>query len=316
MNYKILLLTFYCFAFAMQTNAQTVQYIYYFDENLAIVEKSKSIITGKGAKEDGGFRLDCFYNITNNLFLIAYFKDSSLLDFHGNYAVFYSNRKIKEKGYFQDNMMTGTWLKWDESGKIIDSSIYENGVRMRFAKTNYNYSGTFMNGKLLTDSSNYNFVYQFSDSLKDAYIEQYYSVDGTNKKLKSEAIFLGDKGINKVYDSLGQVKVDSIFNKEVKEAEYASGDIGWRKLMRENLNGLVPVDKGAPGGIYQVIAKFVVDIDGSFFDLEIENDPGYGMGNEAIRVLKKMEKWKPAMKYGKPVKAYRRQPITFQVSEE
>lgn len=40
------------------------------------------------------------------------------------------------------------------------------------------------------------------------------------------------------------------------------------------------------------------------------------MEQEAIRVLKKATKWKAAIQNGYPVKAYRKQPITFQVLED
>ncbi|MEQ1678624.1 MAG: energy transducer TonB, partial [Chitinophagaceae bacterium] len=43
---------------------------------------------------------------------------------------------------------------------------------------------------------------------------------------------------------------------------------------------------------------------------------GYGMEEEAMRVIKKGPKWTPAVQNGRQVKAYRKQPITFQVQGE
>ncbi|MBC7873898.1 MAG: energy transducer TonB, partial [Ferruginibacter sp.] len=43
---------------------------------------------------------------------------------------------------------------------------------------------------------------------------------------------------------------------------------------------------------------------------------GYGMEEEAIKVIKKGPKWEPAVQNGRQVKAYRKQPITFQVTGE
>ena len=43
---------------------------------------------------------------------------------------------------------------------------------------------------------------------------------------------------------------------------------------------------------------------------------GYGMEEEAMRVIKKGPKWTPAVQNGRSVKAYRKQPITFQVLGE
>ncbi|MEO5562628.1 MAG: energy transducer TonB [Chitinophagaceae bacterium] len=89
----------------------------------------------------------------------------------------------------------------------------------------------------------------------------------------------------------------------------------WIKFLERNLNASVPVDNGAPAGNYQVMVQFVVDIDGKVSDIRTLSNAGYGMEQEAIRVLKKAEKWEPAIQNGRQVKAYRRQSIIFQVTE-
>lgn len=90
----------------------------------------------------------------------------------------------------------------------------------------------------------------------------------------------------------------------------------WEKFLLRNLNGNVPVDNGANPGRYQIVVQFVVDVDGSVSDIKPITNLGYGMEQEAIRVLKKATKWEPAWQNGRQVKAYRRQPITFQVDGE
>ena len=90
----------------------------------------------------------------------------------------------------------------------------------------------------------------------------------------------------------------------------------WEKFLLRNLNADIPVDNGAPTGNYSVIMQFVVDIDGNVSDIKPLTNIGFGLEQEAIRVLKKATKWKPAIQNGRPVKAYRQQPITFRVQEE
>jgi protein TonB len=89
----------------------------------------------------------------------------------------------------------------------------------------------------------------------------------------------------------------------------------WRKFLERNLNPNVPVDNGAPTGSYKVIVQFVVDIDGSVSNIRTLSNVGYGMEQEAIRVLKKADKWDPAIQNGHQVKAYRSQSIVFNVSD-
>lgn len=46
----------------------------------------------------------------------------------------------------------------------------------------------------------------------------------------------------------------------------------------------------------RVYVSFVVEKDGSLTDIIVKNDPGYGMGKEAIRVLKSLKtKWAPKL---------------------
>jgi protein TonB len=97
------------------------------------------------------------------------------------------------------------------------------------------------------------------------------------------------------------------------EAKYAGN---WESFLRKNLNPSVPADNGAPAGQYKVVIQFVVDVDGNVSDITPLTHVGYGMEQEAMRVLKKAAKWEPAFQNGIHVKAYRRQPIIFDVIGE
>lgn len=100
------------------------------------------------------------------------------------------------------------------------------------------------------------------------------------------------------------IKVDS-------EADFIGGIDSWREYLKKNLNGSVPAENGSPVGLYKVIVQFIVDIDGSVSNIEPLTKMGYGMEQEVVRILKKSGKWTPAILNGKPVKAYRKQPVTF-----
>ena len=94
---------------------------------------------------------------------------------------------------------------------------------------------------------------------------------------------------------------------------YKGGDNNWRTFLERNLNGQVATDNKAPFGTYTVVIAFAIDITGKLTDIDAETNLGYGMENEAMRIIKKSGNWQPAYYYGRPLKAYRRQPITFQV---
>jgi protein TonB len=109
---------------------------------------------------------------------------------------------------------------------------------------------------------------------------------------------------------------NKIFDKVEIEASFPGGDSKWRQYLERNANGQVATDNGAPEGVYQTVVQFVVDKEGNISDVRALTNHGYGMEEEAIRVIKKGPKWNPAIQNGRQVKAYRKQPITFQVTGE
>lgn len=53
--------------------------------------------------------------------------DGKLL--HGEYACFFSDRKLKEKGEFREGQRNGKWVKWYSNGVIRETCQYSGGKR-------------------------------------------------------------------------------------------------------------------------------------------------------------------------------------------
>ena len=67
----------------------------------------------------------------------------------------------------------------------------------------------------------------------------------------------------------------------------------------------------------KVYVSFVIERDGSITDIKVLNDPGYGLGKEAIRVLKSIKaKWTPGILNGKTVRTAYNLPITIKTEAE
>ena len=64
----------------------------------------------------------------------------------------------------------------------------------------------------------------------------------------------------------------------------------------------------------KVMVRFIVDEQGRITDPEVTRGVGSGCDEEALRVIKNMPPWKPAMNKGKPVKVYYVLPIKFSLS--
>lgn len=95
------------------------------------------------------------------------------------------------------------------------------------------------------------------------------------------------------------------------EAYFKNGDAGWRKYIQNNINFPDRARKLGKQGM--VMLQFIVQTDGSLSDFFILQSLEYSVDEEALRLLKKSPRWIPARQFGKMVKAYRRQPLTFQL---
>lgn len=109
---------------------------------------------------------------------------------------------------------------------------------------------------------------------------------------------------------------NKVFEKVEVEASFPGGEGEWRRYLTRNLDANTPVDNGAPEGSYTVIVQFIVDKEGNISDVKSLTKHGFGMEDEAMKVIRRGPKWVPAIQNGRQVKAYRKQPITFVVTAE
>ncbi len=102
---------------------------------------------------------------------------------------------------------------------------------------------------------------------------------------------------------------EKIFIKVENPATFPGGTDGWRRYLERNLNFTDAATENGTTGVVRV--QLVVDKNGKISEVVALNDPGDGLAEEAIRVIKTGPDWKPAEQNGKPV-AYRFvQTITF-----
>jgi len=65
----------------------------------------------------------------------------------------------------------------------------------------------------------------------------------------------------------------------------------------------------------RIMVYFVVEKDGSMTDIQVKNNPGYGLAKEAIRILKSLKtKWTPGQIDTKPVRTAYTLPISVQMN--
>ncbi|OIQ21735.1 MAG: hypothetical protein BM557_02760 [Flavobacterium sp. MedPE-SWcel] len=107
---------------------------------------------------------------------------------------------------------------------------------------------------------------------------------------------------------------DKVYNISIltKKPKYTDGGIrGFYNYVAENFK----IPKNSPNMVAKIYVSFTVEVDGSMSNIKVLRDPGYGLGNEAIRVLKDIDKkWIPGEVDGKAVPAKYNLPIVINVT--
>lgn len=223
----------------------------------------------------------------------------------------------------------------DKEGKISDAKaltkhgygMEEEGIRV--IKKGPKWVPATQNGKIVKAyrKQPITFYLGTEENIRSGKTEKNFS----DKQLRSkdelnEVVIVGFK--TEITDAKGEqttkvvtgYKIQDDDNKNFTETEtppsFPGGDEKWRKYLSVNAKGNVATDNGAPEGTYKVIIQFIVNTDSTITDIKATTNHGYGMEEEALRLIKKGPKWFPATQNGHIVKAYAQQPITFQVQEE
>lgn len=100
-----------------------------------------------------------------------------------------------------------------------------------------------------------------------------------------------------------------IFKVVEQMPEFPGGEAALYKYLADNVRYPEKATNAGQQGTVRV--KFVVNEDGSISNVDVGRPIGYGMDDEAKRVVQSMPKWRPGKNNGKAVKVYFQVPIKF-----
>lgn len=104
---------------------------------------------------------------------------------------------------------------------------------------------------------------------------------------------------------------ERVFTKAEQMPAFPGGSDGWRRYLQRNLQyPAQALDKGTQGAVQ---VQFIVDMEGNISDVKALNDPGDGLAQEAVRIIKSGPRWEPAVQNGHKVVARTVQTITFRL---
>lgn len=100
------------------------------------------------------------------------------------------------------------------------------------------------------------------------------------------------------------------FTRVEVEANFKGGVESWKKYLEKNLKFPDRANSLHKSGTVYIL--FVVNTDGSIAEISLLKSVEFSIDEESIRLISKAPKWQPAMQDGRTVKAWRKQPLTFQ----
>jgi protein TonB len=106
---------------------------------------------------------------------------------------------------------------------------------------------------------------------------------------------------------------DKTFTKVEIESEYPGGTSAWQRYLNKHLRYPQETINNEIQGT--VVVQFIVDKEGVISGVEATCGPNE-LCEKAIRVIRKSNKWTPAVQNGRQVKSCKKQPITFRLEPE
>ncbi|RZK04212.1 MAG: hypothetical protein EOO46_17095 [Flavobacterium sp.] len=105
---------------------------------------------------------------------------------------------------------------------------------------------------------------------------------------------------------------------EKVEIEASVNQAQWRRHLENQLPRYVEAatSAGMSPGNYTVNVRFLIEKDGNIVDAKALNDPGYGLAEGAVEIVKRGPKWSQGEQNGRKISSYHTQPITFQIQEK
>ena len=253
----------------------------------------------------------------NKIETIAYYTDSACNSCDGPYQEFYKNGGIRTLGYYLGNKKISTWKAWSDDGVLTDSLFYKDeyiyGIGISWNKERIVIDsmifgpggkgvghGYWPNGQPRQWGA-------YVAGKKDGMWTYYYQ---SGKKCQ-EVMYVADSAVSYIcYDEKENIQRENCFYE--KEANFPGGVERWKQYLENKLSTSPLLDDIKNGKIYgEVWIQFEVDIDGAIVDAKIIHSIDPRLDEILLNILKKSPKWQHAVQYNRPVKAYKKQPITF-----
>jgi antitoxin component YwqK of YwqJK toxin-antitoxin module len=313
------LLTLFCISLQLIAATQTREEIFDFQFQPAKSGGYYYVVT---EKKDSLWKRQAWFLSQKTRYMEGWYKDDSCKIGHGEFKWYHPNGYLRTKVNYVDGFREGVFLSYDEQGRLKDSLNYVRGHRIGVGyswhdngyvadSTNFDGKGNGIEVRWFDDGLPSAAGYWIQDSLKKGRWKYFHhngslmaveDYDANGKLLRCDC-----------YDEKG-VQLDTALCRE-KEASVDAK--AWKRFLEKNLTPLVE-QKAREGirGNFTVVIRFVVDKDGSITEIEPLTSYGHGIEEGVVKIFNKAPSWIPGRLYGKYVKSYHTQPVSFVISSE
>lgn len=283
---------------------------YYLDslKNITTEQNSKYIRIVENYKDQPNLFLFTEYYRSGKVSMKAISTKKDKPYFQGPQINYYENGNKKQESNYIDNNLNGKQVEWYENGdikaekEISWDSQNKNSITKIMQFWNKDKQQTVIDGNG-----------QYEDSDENIYEK------GSIRLGKKEGVWEGKNlkqnySFSEIYrdgEFISGISADKDNNKHpykilMEKADYKNGMQDFYRFVGKNYR--TPSVQGLKGKVY---ITFIVEADGNLSDFKILKDIGHGTGEEAIRVLKKSEKWIPGKMRGMPARVSYSLPITI-----
>ncbi len=207
---------------------------------------------------------------------------------HGAFTEWYDNGNIWRKGAYHYGKKVGLWRYYDDNGKIIRAGTFLNNKKV---------------GVWIHQTDNMKEVTNYKRGKKEGVFERY----DKEGELVCKEIYKNDSLVNTVLkDSVLASREMPVFKRQ--------GDKELMKFLGRKAN--YPSDAIRKLIEGQVFIKFVVEKDGKIGEIIVLRGVCNSLEKEAVKVVKKIQKFKPGKQEGKPVRVWYHVPLSFKIEEK
>ncbi len=199
----------------------------------------------------------------------------------GSYKVYdYYNKNLILEGYYKNNLKDSTWTTYKRNKKIVSTGTYQEDQR-NGEWSYYNHQGE---------------------------LEQIYNFT------KKELVFIKNRE-NYLNNEIKVLEgADTVLKVVDQSPIYIGGQSSINNYLMKSVNYPREAEKKGISG--RVTVYFTIGADGKASNYKVEKPVGYGMDDEALRVVKGLpDTWLPAILNGEKISSIRKLDIVFKIEE-